>query len=433
MMNLWLIIALLLGVAVIILIFPLLKSRQSKILLSDKQQNINIFKERLSELEQEKAQNNLDEATFLQLKLELEKSLLSDVKDDTEKTLNEISVTSTHWVVSAVISFLVIGASLGIYNKLGRSEDYALSLITPVQAETKPQTADEKAAPNFDKMTAMLEAKLKQDPTDLQKWFLLANTYSVTGNFNGAAKAYASALTQMPKDDPNLAAVTGSYAQMLFQGAGEVITPETQTAITAALTLDPKESSALILKGIQAYMEKDLTGAIAIWEQAKEKASPQVLKRFLEPTIAQTKINLSGKATAPTQIATTTEKPAKPPKTENTESAKITIKLDLQADLKAKTKPDDIIFIFAQKEGSRMPLAAERLLVKDLPKMIILDDSKSPMPTAKLSSQEFVNITARVSFSKQPMASTGDFFTSQNHVAVKASSVLKMTIDQVKK
>ncbi len=439
MMNLWLIIALLLGIAVIILISPLLKSRQSKTLLSDKQQNIDIFKERLGELEQEKVQNNLDEATFLQLKLELEKSLLSDVQGDVEKTVNDTSVTSTHWVIAAVLSFLVMGASLGIYNQLGRSDDYALSLVTPVQAETNPQTesksqtAEEKAAPSFDKMTAMLEAKLKQDPTDLQKWFLLANTYSVTGDFDNAAKAFASALKQMPKDDPNLAAVTGSYAQMLFQGAGEVITPETEKAISAALTLDPKESSALILKGIKTYMEKDLTGAIALWEQAKEKASPQVLKQFIEPTIAQTKINLGGKATSPTQTAATTKKPIQSSQTETTVSAKITIKLDLQADLKAKTKPDDIIFIFAQKEGGRMPLAAERLQVKDLPKTIILDDSKSPMPTAKLSSQEFVNITARVSFSKQPMASAGDFFTNQNHVAVKSSSVLNMTINQVKK
>ncbi|NYT46477.1 MAG: c-type cytochrome biogenesis protein CcmI [Candidatus Methanofishera endochildressiae] len=48
--------------------------------MSQKQKNISIFEERLSELENEQTQGNLDTATFQQLKIELEKTLLGDVQ-----------------------------------------------------------------------------------------------------------------------------------------------------------------------------------------------------------------------------------------------------------------------------------------------------------------------------------------------------------------
>jgi cytochrome c-type biogenesis protein CcmH len=436
MITLWFAIAGLLLIAVIIIIAPLLKSAQSKRVLSDKQQNIDIFKERLHELEQEKEQNTLDEAGFLQLKLELEKSLLVDVEGKTEKPLKQNPVTTSHWLISAVISVTIISVSLYVYFQLGRSQDYETYLMSNAQAieavPTQTVKQDNKAAPSFDKMTAMLKEKLTQDPSDLQQWFLLANTYSVTGKFDKAAEAYASALKHMPENDPDIAAVTGSYAQMLFQAAGEVITPDTEKAMLAALTIDPLESSALILKGIQAHIANDVKGAITFWEKAKQKAKPNVVSRFLEPVITQAKAQLGEKPTPNTPVQTA-KKPETAPHKTKTSAAKITLQVDLPANLKAQTQPDDIIFVFAQKEGSRMPLAAQRLQVKDLPTTIILDDSKSPMPTAKLSSVEFVNITARVSFSKQPVASAGDFFVTKNHVAVQGSPALDMLMDQIKK
>ncbi len=417
MTELWLVFAGLSLVAIMIIFFPLIKPRNTEINLGDKQQNIDIFKQRLAELEQEKSQGNLDDNTFLQLKAELEKSLLTDVSTNSETTLKNVSIKSSHWAISTVISLLVVGVSLGFYFKLGRSDDFALSLTMNAQAASTQTTAtDKKPAPSFEKIIVMLEEKLQKNPADLEKWFLLANTYSAIGKFDKAAQAYASAIKQMPKDDPTLAAVTGSYAQMLFQAAGEIITPETKKAMQAALTLDPLESSALIIKGIDAYSTGDLKGAVKEWEKAKIKASLHLLSSFIEPVLAQTRAKLG-------------ESPIKP-KPVDTATAKIEIKLDISADLKAKTKAEDIVFVFAQKIGGRMPLAAERLQVKDLPKTIILDDTKSPMPSAKLSSVEFVDITARVSFAGHPKATKGDLFITTKKVAVTGSSPINMMINQ---
>ncbi|MDQ7090596.1 MAG: c-type cytochrome biogenesis protein CcmI [Methylococcales bacterium] len=431
MTELWLIFAGLSLIALLVIFFPLIKPHHSEASLSDKQQNIDIFKQRLAELEYEKLQGNLNEDTFLQLKIELEKSLLTDVQTNVETPLKPISIQPSHWMVSSVITLLVIGISFGIYLKIGRSDDFALSLTMNAEAasEQPKQTATtKKEAPSFDKIIVMLEQKLQKNPNDLEKWFLLANTYSATGKFAKSADAFSSAMKQMPKDDPNLAAVMGSYAQMLFQAAGEVITPEIEKAMNTALTLDPLESSALIIKGIQAYTAGDLKTAVGHWEKAKTKASPQLLSSFIEPVIAQTNAKLGQKPIAAAPIKTAEKTTAK---IESTTSAHIEIKLDISRELKAKTKADDIIFVFAQKMGGRMPLAAERLQVKDLPKTIILDDTKSPMPSAKLSSVDFVSITARVSFAGRPQSNKGDLFIKAEKVAVKGAAPFTMLINQV--
>jgi cytochrome c-type biogenesis protein CcmH len=113
-----------------------------------------------------------------------------------------------------------------------------------------------------------------------------------------------------------------------------------------------------------------------------------------------------------------------------TSSAGITIKLDISPVFKAKLKPAERIFVFA-KGKMPIPLAAERLQVKDLPITIVLDDTKAAMPTATISSVEFVDITARVALSGSPRAAKGDLYATAKKVAVHKGLTLEMVINQV--
>ena len=79
-----------------------------------------------------------------------------------------------------------------------------------------------------------------------------------------------------------------------------------------------------------------------------------------------------------------------------------------------------------------MPLAVERLKVKDLPADVTLDDSKAAMPTATLSSVEKVDLTARVSLSGGAIAQAGDLFASQEQVDIRSvKQPLNLLINQV--
>ena len=416
MIELWMLIIVLLVLALIILFLPLIRPRNETTKLSDKQQNITIFKDRLEELEQEKIIGNLDEVSFSHLKTELEKSLLTDVDSKQGITLEPVIITKKYWQIVSIIALCMVCTSLGIYFTLGESAGYSKYLTMKENGELESQKADN-AMESFDKIITMLKAKLKQDPKDIDKWFLLANTYSAIGKFDEAGAAYLSAEKQMSAGDPSLATVKGGYAQVLFQAAGEKVTPEVEKIMKEALTLDPLEPSALILKGIQAFTKGDLKNALVHWKKAKTKANESLLTSFLEPIITQTQARLTASI-----IKNNSE-------TDNV--ARIEIKLTLDAKLKAKTKPENIIFIFAQRSGEKMPLAAHRLQVKDLPTTIVLDDTKSPMPTAKLSSADFVDITARVSFSGHPKMEKGDFFMNVKKIEVTEKTALKMEINQI--
>lgn len=418
MTALWLAIIGLLVIAVIIIFLPLFLGRKATVTVSDQQQqNIAIFKDRLAELEQEKAQGNLDEANFLQLKTELEKSFLADVDGATSTTFAPVPATSKHWLIVSTLAFFVVLISLAMYVDLGRSEDYGKYLTLKAQAEVEAQTV-QKTQQKVQQIIDLLKAKLKENPGDVEKWFLLANSYAAMGQYQQAAESYLDAMQHVDKTHPKYAAMKGSYSQMLFQQAGEQITPAVQQAMQEALTIDPLESSALILSGIQAYTQGDIKQAIAQWEKAKTKADENTISSFIEPVIAQAQAQL-------TQVA-----PQIPQGQANVGKAKISIKLDIAPALKAKVSPEQTVFVFARPVGGKMPLAAEKLQVKNLPTTIILDDSKSPMPTANLSSVAEVELTARVSLSGQPQASKGDLFVTLEKVKVNESKTVEMLINQ---
>jgi cytochrome c-type biogenesis protein CcmH len=85
------------------------------------------------------------------------------------------------------------------------------------------------------------------------------------------------------------------------------------------------------------------------------------------------------------------------------------------------------VFIFAKAApNGRMPLAAERKQVKDLPYQFTLDDSKSMSPQARLSGAAQVVISARISKSGNAIAQPGDL---QGQSAPVALGVKDLRID----
>ena len=82
MIELWLVIIVLTLMAMAILCWPLLQAKTNTVVeINRKQENISIFQQRLTELEQELQQGVLNAESFSELKLELEKNLLTDAAD----------------------------------------------------------------------------------------------------------------------------------------------------------------------------------------------------------------------------------------------------------------------------------------------------------------------------------------------------------------
>ena len=425
MMTLWIIFAAMLVLAVFIILWPLAVFKgdnKSHPIISQKQENVHIFQERLAELESEQAQGNLDATNFLQLKTELEKTLLGDVAIEEAPKKQSLQVNSMNWLFLGGVACTVVIGSLLTYQSLGASQQYEqyLAMGEPAgQVEQAVVRTPQKKAPDFAAAVMALQAKLKDNPENIENWFLLANSYNAMGKYAEAAAVYKKMADIIGIDNPGYASVKAAYAQAMYQVSNEMMIPEAQQALKEALRVDPEEPTALILQGLQAYQRQAYSEAVDAWEKAKIKGSPAQIQRFIVPAIRQARSEM-GEA-----VPAAVQKPSKV-----ASSAGVTIKLDISPAFKAKLRPEERVFVFA-KGKMPMPLAAERLQVKDLPITIVLDDTKAAMPTAKISSVEFVEITARVALSGSPRAAKGDLYATAKKVAVHKGTTLTMIIDQV--
>jgi len=433
MSSLWMSFAVLLLIATLFLLLPLLTKRKVDEAggSNAQQDNVLIFHERLAELDAEKEQGTLEEDAYQALKAELEKSLLQDVAGKQQLDYQNQPLQVQQAVVVFGVVLILMISSVAVYLHLGRSDDYADYLALKEQGETGQVSADtsQQKAPDFAKAVEMLEKKLAENPDDFDKYVLLANSYAAMGNFNKSAEVYAALTERIGPTNKDYAMVKGSYAQALFQAQGEQFTEEVNVAIDQALAADAQESTALMLKGIQAYMQADYAQAIELWQQAKVKSGKVQIERFIEPAIADARSKIGMPAVrAATAVAA---KPVKATPPVANGAAKIIVNISLAPELQAKVRPEHTVFVFARAVGGRMPLAIERIQVKDLPKRIVLDDSKAAMPTATISTVEQVDLIARVSLSGTSKPQAGDLFVQLDQVKVNAGKELNLVINQV--
>ena len=425
MTSLWLAFAVLLLLAFSFIFWPIMPFFRKKRIAHtlQKQQNIDIFHDRLHELEQERDQGTLEQDTFSTLKTELEKTLLQDAQDLGSSTIKQINISGKHWSIALSLSLAVIIISLSMYFKIGRSDD--LSISQAMAEQTGEQQPGKNVPPSMEKSIALLESKVAQDPANKEKLLLLANSYAAVGQFDKSANLYGRMADTAEPNSEEFAGLKGAQAQSLFQASGEKMTAQIQGIIKQALAIDPLEPSSLMLQGIDAFTVADYKQAISFWSKAKQKAGEAQVTRFIDPAIKAAQQKLG--APSSSQVAKNSGSQSQDSKTS---SASVTIDLTLSKSLKSKVNDEHIIFVIARPMGGRMPLAAERIKVKDLPIRIVLDDTKAAMPTAKISSVETVEVTARVSLSGQPMPQKGDLFATLKNIIVKDNSILAMEINQ---
>jgi cytochrome c-type biogenesis protein CcmH len=115
-------------------------------------------------------------------------------------------------------------------------------------------------------------------------------------------------------------------------------------------------------------------------------------------------------------------------------AGELTLSIDIKAALRAQATPETVVFVYAKAmQGPPMPLAVKRLQLKDLPVTLSLSDADAMMPSMKLSSFDQVIVGARLSFSGNAVAQSGDFYTERDSVdSSNPPAPISLTIDRVK-
>jgi len=411
MTALWLGIALLTALAIGIVFWPFLKAgRKQQDEADRKQQNIEIFRERLSELEQEREGGTLDAEAFELLKLELERNLLIDAEEEQEQQPFNARTRSNLLAVT-LFAMLVPTLALGLYAKYGRSDDLQASL-------NRPADPFDGRTPSLEEAVAKLEEELRQRPENPEGWYMLSSTYLSMGRYDESVQGFARVLEYLPETSPQYSGVMGQYAQAMFFANGGKMDDKVRTQIRRTLSVEPMEVTALGLQGIDYFEQAQYQDAIDSWQMALQNANgaaEESLRSGIERAVAALKAE---------------GKPV--PELPELAEAKIKVFVSLSDEIKARASSDQVVFVFARPVGGRMPLAAARLTVADLPLELTLDDSQAMTPQARLSSVEEVEVTAKVSLSGQPESSTGDLVGKLSPVKVRGGDkTLSLIIDQV--
>lgn len=417
-MIFWTISVLLLLLGMLFVVIPLWRGSVQSNAVQRDTANIQIFRDQISEMDNDLSNGLLTQEMYDQGKQELQSRLLDEVEQS--KSLSAKVVTNPFKILALVFIIFMPLAAIGLYWKIGNQDAMLQQSASEANMSAVAHSAAELAA---------LEEKVSGKPDDANSWYALAQSYSEMGRFSDAVKAYDK-LTQLV---PNEAQLWADYADALAMAAGKSLTGKPAQLLEKALELDPANVKALALSGSAAMERQDYAAAVRHWEKLLEMIpKDNENAKIVESGIQQahvlmarengTKLPLSEQSSsAGTQASAKT--------TAGKEAISGTV--TLSDELKSKANPDDTVFVLVRAaSGPRMPLAIMRKQVKDLPLKFTLDDSTSMSPQMKVSNFDQVVVIARVSKSGNAMTQSGDLQVISSTVKP-GKRGLKLIIDQL--
>ncbi len=406
----WFTSVLLTFLASLFVLLPLWKFYRGEMLAGDLSRNrinLGIFEQRRVELENDLASGNLSQEVFDGLILELQKSLLTDI-DEQSDAGPTASNSRKQFLIPIAMTMLLVFAVYPLYQQWGHLPDI------------EPRELYERTFGNVNndqevarELIIALDAIVQRNPENGWAWYFLARNFSTIGQFQEAEIGFAQAVANMD-DSADKAAVLGQYAQVKYIMASGQLTDEVMEIVNEARLINPNEWSILQLLSIDAEMHQNYAAAISYWR----------LMIQANPNSAEARVLRNSIATAQQLLA-------EQQGTEVAPGPRIEVRLSLAEGL--QLAPDLRVFVAARnaaREGMP-PLAAMDLYVSELPVVVSLDDN-SAVGTFNLSSADTVYISALVSRSGTANVQSGDYrVVSENFAHNGQHSVIELVISDV--
>jgi cytochrome c-type biogenesis protein CcmH len=297
-------------------------------------------------------------------------------------------------VLGAIAGLLVAGAAAGLY-PLWSNWNWRAPAAAPA------------AGPDVAAMVGKLEAHLRDDPNDLTGWLMLGRSYLALERLDDATLAYDHAHRL---DAGNAEAALGLGEAMSLRAGGN-ITPAAAQLFEQALTLAPTNPKALLYSGFAAASRGDNAAARSRWQALKDLHPPAQIEQMLDARIAALGPAGGAPGGAATSAGGTAPQTASAGASPPAAGTDVTVNISIAPALKARLTGEAPLFVFAREPGGQgPPLAAKRLTSAAIGTQIHMSAADSMIPGRVLVSGHRVSITARVSFSGQPLPAAGDFY-----------------------
>ena len=252
-------------------------------------------------------------------------------------------------------------------------------------------------------MLAKLERHMKDAPDDIKGWLLLGQSDLALERADGAIDAYEHA----HRLDPNNVVALLGLGEALSLRAGGNVTPPAGDLFERAVALEPDNPRALLYSGFGAATRGDRATARQRWLKLKGMHPPAEIDAMLNDRIAE--LGTSDLDQGPAAAAAG----AAPPGADaaSASAALATVNIRIAPALKSHLTGDVPLFVFAREPGGGgPPLAAKRLTSAALGSEVRLSPADSLIPGRSLVAGQKVSITARISFSGQPLPAAGDLY-----------------------
>ena len=317
---------------------------------------------------------------------------------------------------AGILVLLAVAFAITALWQRARGLAIALAIAIPLAAgglywlKGRPVALDPvvtRAPTKIEEAVAQLERLTAADPKNFGDMATLARAYMATGQYDKARATYARALVLQPGES----VLYVEYAESMLRTAPDRrFPPQAVELLERALEKDPVDQRALFFLGLHQRQSGEPAKAVATWERLlallDPAASAELRKQVAE---ARSAAGMPEAAPAPS----------------------LQVEVRLEPTLARSVSPGAVLYVFARgADGAGPPVAARRLVPEQFPVQLTLGDADSPMPTAKLFSQEKVALVARLSRTGDVQAASGDLEADPVEVTVAPGANVELTLSR---
>jgi cytochrome c-type biogenesis protein CcmH len=427
-MLFWVLLLLMLLVAVVILIYPLLRTKSTSA-IAYKDSNLGLYDDKLAELEADLGEGRIDHEQYQLARQEIDRELLLDIPTESRETasIHYASEVKRQPGLALMISVFLPMVALLVYMKLGM---HASTDMQQAHTQTPVAQAQQSGqAGSLEDMTRSLAERLQQKGGSQEEWAMLGRAYKHLGQYMMSVKAFEQANKMAPN-----AQLMIEQTESMALGNNQRFTAEARALVMRALELEPDNLNVLWFAGVAEFQAGNYRSSIEHLSRLSDEAKKDAeVERSLRLYIDKARSQLIA---AGEDIPTTDEIMGVTAVSGDVAAsgANVQVKVDISSEVRSRFNPGDTVFVYAKAAaGPKMPLAAQRLTLAQLPATVTLDDSMAMMEGMNMSAFGSVVISARVTTTGSAIAKAGDYIGQFSVEDVSKTELVNIQIDTLVK
>ena len=310
-------------------------------------------------------------------------------------------------IITLIMALLIIPTTLFI--------DYVWFQEIPISERVSISEANQQA-PDLETAIRQLEAKLAEQPDDLEGQLLYGRSMMRLQQFDKAVSAYQLAVSLAPE---NAGILTELAEAIAFRNNTGSFLGEPEALIQRALQLEPNHQKAMWLQGIIYFEQQQHQAAEDIWTALLPAVTSPGVRNTITQQINQARAALDK---PPLQSA---------PQSGDDNRPLYDVLVDASEAVRAMNIPGNArLFVFAREvDGPPMPVAAVPLNPPfEWPILVTLTDRNSLNPDRRLSGFTELSFSAKLSLSGSATPAADDV-QSAAVINPKTNNTLTLTLE----